>query len=164
MMSIATLASSADAPAAAIDGKERVKEDLELLTTVWRRGIAARLRDARRRGEIAGRPDLFDVLEEQLERVLTVQGPADRPAALGTHVRFDDLEHQATLEYELVRAIEGDPAGGKLSIASPLGRALLGRRAGDVVEVDDAARGPIQFQVRAVLYGAEDDEQRLAPR
>jgi transcription elongation GreA/GreB family factor len=71
-------------------------------------------------------------------------------AAVGSRVEFIDLEHDDTLEYELVRAIEADPARGKLSVASPLGRVLLGRRAGDMVEVESDARGRNLIVVRAV--------------
>jgi transcription elongation factor GreA len=161
-MTIATPARSADAQSFTSTGSERLREDLELLTTVWRRGVSDRLREARGRGELAGKPELFGVLDEQLAHARTVdRASVDRRAALGMRVRFDDLEHDVTLEYDLVKAIKGDPARGKLSVASPLGRALLGRRAGDVVVLDDARRGAIRYQLREVSSAPEAPRDRM---
>jgi transcription elongation factor GreA len=55
----------------------------------------------------------------------------------------------APIEYELVSSVEADPSLGLLSTKSPLGGALLGRRAGETIEVN-APRGPIRFAVVAV--------------
>ena len=74
-------------------------------------------------------------------------------ATVGSRIEFIDLEHDVTLEYQVVRPIEGDPANGKLSVASPLGRALLGRRGGDIVEVESDARGRHLIVVCAVSPG-----------
>jgi transcription elongation factor GreA len=164
-MTFATFVTAAESHPVTSKANERLHEDLELLTTIWRRGIAERLADARGNGERPGHRELLQVLDAQFAYARAVPaGLPDRRAALGTSVRFDDLEHDITLEYELVKPVEGDPAGGKLSVASPLGRALLGQRAGDVVEVDDAARGAIRFQLRAVSSGARGTAARSRPR
>jgi transcription elongation factor GreA len=60
----------------------------------------------------------------------------DGEVELGERLTVIDLESGATSEYRVVGSGESDPAAGEVSYESPLGAALLGRRVGDVVEVD----------------------------
>jgi len=71
-------------------------------------------------------------------------------ARLGAHVRLSDDEGHAS-EYRLVTPDEADPLHGSVSVESPLGRALLGKSAGDDVIVE-RPRGAVEYTVEAVWF------------
>ena len=130
------------------DGYERLRAELDWLRDEGRRELEERLRDARLDGDVADNPALLEVLEEhaqlerriavledQLAQVRVVTPRRDGVAGLGTRVQVRDVETGETAEYELVGAIEADVGNGRVSINAPVGRALVGRRAGERVEV-----------------------------
>jgi transcription elongation factor GreA len=147
------------------EGHRRLIELLDQLTS-RRVEVSDRLRDARGDGDDPSEnPELMHALEEQmrlerriaelearLARAEVVAGGVDAEggAAIGARVRLQRLDAAAPqMDYELVSSVEGDPSGGLLSVESPIGRALLGRAAGETVEVD-APGGPISFEILAV--------------
>jgi transcription elongation factor GreA len=75
--------------------------------------------------------------------------PPDGTIGIGSYVRLRDIENGRTAEYDLVGSIEADPRDRRLSAESPVGRALLGQRAGDLVEVQ-APRGRLRLRVLEV--------------
>lgn len=154
------------------EGHRRLNELLGELTTTGRAELSARLRDARHDGrDPADNPELMDALGEQLRlerrigdlssrlaraEVVTGGMAADGRATLGTRVRLRRLDASASpIEYELVSSVESDPSLGLLSAESPLGSEVLGRRAGDTIEIR-APRGPIRFAIEAVEDPAAD--------
>jgi transcription elongation factor GreA len=77
------------------------------------------------------------MLEDRLGSATVVQpDPADGELGVGESVRVRDLETGELVEYRLVGAGEADPAAGSISYVSPVGSALVGRRVGDVIEVE----------------------------
>jgi transcription elongation factor GreA len=68
---------------------------------------------------------------------------------VGERVRVRDLESGARLELELVGTLESDATSGRISVASPIGRAIVGLRRGQIAEVE-APRGRLQFKILAV--------------
>jgi transcription elongation factor GreA len=141
------------------DGLERLQRELEELRDFGRRDLAERFRSARHDGDVAENPALIGLLEEQgqLERriaVLEMQVASARVVAparggvagLGTSVRVRDGANGEIAEYTLVGALEADVGNGRVSLAAPVGRALVGRRKGDVVEVE-TPRGTISLEV-----------------
>jgi transcription elongation factor GreA len=146
------------------DGYRELQDELELLTTVRRSEMRERLREAREGGgDLADNSDLLDSFEEQerLERrIATLEthlalariadgASLDGTAAIGTFVRLRNLVEPQLLDYELVGSVESDPSRGKISGESPVGRALLGRRAGEVVEAE-TPRGLARFELVTV--------------
>ena len=75
--------------------------------------------------------------------------PRDGTIGIGTSIELRDIDHGRRSEYELVGSVEADPAHRRLSVASPVGRALLGRRTGDVLEVQ-VPRGRMRFRILAI--------------
>ncbi|HZX93117.1 MAG TPA: GreA/GreB family elongation factor [Myxococcales bacterium] len=71
-------------------------------------------------------------------------------ARLGARVSLED-EDGHEVEYELVPSEEADPPHGRVSVESPLGRALLGKREGDDVMVD-RPRGAVTYTLLAVRF------------
>jgi transcription elongation factor GreA len=146
------------------DGLARLEAELEELTTEGRREIAERLRYALSAEANADEnADLHHAREEQaqLERRIAIlehrigrAEPVDPDASngvidVGERVRLRDLETGTKLEYDLVGSLESDVFAGRISSASPLGRALVGLRKGQVAEVD-APRGLRRVKVLAI--------------
>jgi transcription elongation factor GreA len=148
------------------EGYDRLHEELAVLTSERREEVAEWLRAAREDGgDPSENGDLDHALQEQerlegrigrLEAVLAgarVVPPSDDGiVAIGTRVRVGD-ENGQIVEYELVGASEADASNARISIASPVGRALQGRALGDVVDVE-TPRGRKRLQVVAVDVAA----------
>lgn len=91
-------------------------------------------------------------LQQRLSQLSTIrisQIPRDR-AAFGSQVKVSDLDSGEELTFDLVLGDEGDAAAGKISVSSPIGRALVGRQVGDQVQVKTPA-GERQFEVTGLL-------------
>jgi transcription elongation factor GreA len=146
------------------EGFERLRDELATLTTAARAEITDRLRAAREDGgELADNLELIDALEDQdlLERRIAAleaamasarvvhEPPRDGTIGIGTSVELRDIDRGRESEYELVGSVEADPARRRISVASPVGRALLGRRTGDVLEVQ-VPRGRTRFRILAI--------------
>ena len=146
------------------DGLERLNAELEQLRTAGRREIAERLEQAAAsEANCAENADYHGVREDQamLERRIAVLEDRLRSAQVvdpqlgngridvGECARLRDLESGRRLELELVGPLEADHAVGRISVASPLGRAIVGLRRGQIAEVD-APRGKLRFKVLAV--------------
>jgi transcription elongation factor GreA len=141
-------------------GYERLCVELESLRTVQRAALSEQLRQARADGDSDNRA-LFDLLEEQaqLERrisVLEAQVAAARVAAPPTNGRAGigscvRVRHRSgdVAEYHLVSSIESDLGNGRVSIAAPVGRALVGRRSGETVLVE-TPKGRQELAILAV--------------
>jgi transcription elongation factor GreA len=128
---------------------DQLKAELERLETVERAEIAERIRTAREWGDLKENSEYHDAKNDQSmletkilrlrERLLqaeihTGDGGGD-VVAFGSRVSVVDEASGRELSYTLVAAVSADAAGGKLSIESPVARALVGARAGDVVSV-----------------------------
>jgi transcription elongation factor GreA len=145
-------------------GLERLTEELERLRTDGRREMADRIRHAiSTDADASANIDYLAAREEQallearivrLEQRIEKACIAEPDAAngvldLGERVLLRDLESGSRLEYELVGSLEADPWAGRISAASPIGRALLGRRPGEVAVVD-APKGRRRLEILAV--------------
>ena len=145
------------------EGRRRLEEELEQLTTVERARIAARLQSAIKDGDLSENAAYTHAKEDQghLEgRIAQIQASLrravliDETAAaangrvgLGSKVTVEDED--GVLTYQVVGPLEDAPAQRRISDQSPLGRALLGRVAGDevVVETPD---GPMTMRIVSV--------------
>jgi transcription elongation factor GreA len=155
------------------EGYERLCSELESLRSEGRRVMSERLREARADGHLEDNPALFDVLEEQAQlerRIATLEGRlaaariaepnGDGSVGIGSSVRLRDLETSELFEYEVVGAIEGNAGQGRVSIEAPVGCALLGAAAGDIVTVA-CPRGGLRFEVMSIS-GAEHRAREAA--
>jgi transcription elongation factor GreA len=156
------------------DGFAQRCRELEELRTEARSALAERLREARQDGHLDDNPALYDLFEEhvQLERriasleaqlaVAEIVAPAgDGLAGIGSIVCVRD-DTGTTGEYELVGPLESDIRNGRVSIEAPVGRALVGRSAGEVVEAE-TPRGALAIEILQVRpLGRATAESRLA--
>jgi transcription elongation factor GreA len=146
------------------DGLARLSADLDRLKSEGRRAVAERLQDAAASG--ANRledADFLDARDEQalLERriahleerlqaaTLVTPQPGNGRVDVGERVHLRDLATGEQLELELVGPLEADPGEGRVSIVSPLGRSILGRRLGEIASVE-APGGRRWYEVVAV--------------
>jgi len=145
-------------------GLGRLSEELDRLRGDGRREIAERLQRAvANETNHAENADYHAVRDDQVllerriaqleERLLSAE--LTEPDAengridVGERVRLRALDSGKRLEVELVGRLEADASNGRISIASPLGKAILGLRRGEVADVD-APRGRLRFKVLAV--------------
>lgn len=145
-------------------GLSRLSDELRRLTTVGRERAAQRLRQAiaseanptENADYLAAREEQA-LLEQRIARLQDQLGcaqlvepqPGNGLVDVGERVRVRDLDTGRRLDLELVGPLEADVSAGRITLASPLGRAIVGRRRGDVVDVD-APRGKLRYRILAV--------------
>ncbi len=138
------------------EGLEDLKAKIELLRTVRRREVAERIKEAREFGDISENSEYDDAkneqamlekqiadLEEKLRnaRVIDTGDVDTESVGVGVTVHVKDQKTEKSAKYMLVGSAEANPAEAKLSNESPVGKALMGRKRGDVVTVP-VPRGP----------------------
>jgi len=143
------------------DGYKKLQQEIDVLRNDKRREVAERIRVAREFGDIAENAEYDDAKNEQamlehkiaqLEerilsaRVITKKEISKDTVSVGSHVRLRDMQANKTFEYHIVGSAEANPAENKLSNESPVGKAIIGHKKGDVVEVS-APRGSLKFKV-----------------
>jgi transcription elongation factor GreA len=143
------------------EGYEKLKQEIEYLSTDKRREVADRIRVAREFGDIAENSEYDDAkneqallehriatLEERLiaARVIDAGEITSDAVSIGTKVRLKDMDANETIEYHIVGSAEANPAEHRLSNESPVGKAIIGKKKGDVVEVA-APRGSLKFKI-----------------
>ena len=143
------------------EGYEKLKQEIEHLSTEKRREVAERIRIAREFGDIAENSEYDDakneqayveariaLLEERLvsARVIQKKDIAKDVVSVGSTVRLKDMDANETIEYHIVGSAEANPAEQKLSNESPVGKAILGKKKGETVEVT-APRGSLKFKI-----------------
>jgi transcription elongation factor GreA len=138
------------------EGLEKLKEEVEYLSTVKRREVAERIKDAREFGDIAENSEYDDAKNEQAmleQRIAQLEERLRRSTVIdekrvdtdvvqvGVRVHVKDQKSGDSRKFQLVGSAEADPSQEKLSNESPIGKALVGRKKGDVVTVE-VPRGP----------------------
>jgi transcription elongation factor GreA len=140
---------------------EELKARIEYLRGDRRREVAERIKEARAFGDIAENSEYDDAkneqamlehriatLQERLKsaRVIAASEITTDVVSVGTIVRLRDVDAKETIEYAIVGSAEANPAENKLSNESPVGRAILGRKKGETVEVA-APRGSLKYKI-----------------
>lgn len=135
------------------EGAKRLREELEYLKGPAREALAKRLRAAIQQGDLSENADYSAAKEEQgflegrilelevlLRNAIIIDETAKNPDEVGIGSRVTIQEEDFEPEtYQLVGPKEADPAHGRISHESPIGRALMGRRPGDTVSVETPA-------------------------
>ena len=143
------------------EGFKKLQQEIDYLRGEKRREVAERIRVAREFGDIAENAEYDDakneqamveqriaMLEERLvsARVITKKDIAKDVVSVGSKVRLKDMAANKTFEYHIVGSAEANPAENRLSNESPVGKAIIGRKKGEVVEVA-APRGALKFKI-----------------
>jgi transcription elongation factor GreA len=134
----------------------KLKDEIEQLSTVKRREVAARIKEAREFGDISENAEYDDAkneqalleqriaqLEERLRRseVIDNKDIDTNEVGVGTVVHVKDQKSGDSQKFQVVGSAEANPTEQKLSNESPIGKALMGHKRNDVVSVD-VPRGP----------------------
>jgi transcription elongation factor GreA len=143
------------------EGYEKLKQEIEALSTTKRREVAERIRVAREFGDIAENAEYDDAKNEQMllehriatleerlrdARVISKKDIAKDVVSVGSKVKLRDVAAKETIEYQIVGSAEANPAENKLSNESPVGKAIIGHKKGETVEVT-APRGTLKFKI-----------------
>jgi transcription elongation factor GreA len=122
------------------EGYEKLKQEIEYLSSEKRREVADRIKTAREFGDIAENAEYDDAKNEQALLV------AKDVVSVGSKVKLRDIGAKQTFEYKIVGSAEANPAENKLSNESPVGKAIIGKKKGETVEVE-APRGAMKFKI-----------------
>jgi transcription elongation factor GreA len=138
------------------EGLEELKAKIGHLSTVRRREVATRIKESREFGDIAENSEYDDAkneqamlekqiaeLEEKLRnvRVIDEKNIATDSVVVGVTVHVKDQKTDKSTKFKIVGSSEADPSEQKLSNESPVGKALIGRKRGEIVSVP-VPRGP----------------------
>ena len=144
------------------EGLEELKAKIQHLQTDRRREVAARIKEAREFGDIAENSEYDDakndqallehriaVLEEKLTnaRVITKKDIEKDVVSVGSHVKLRDVSAKETVEYHIVGSAEANPAEYKLSNESPVGKAIMGKKKGETVEVQTPRGKALKYKI-----------------
>ncbi len=147
------------------EGLKQLEEEIEYLSTVRRREVSERIREARDFGDITENAEYDDAkneqaqleqqiaqLEERLRRSTVVEeiSTDTGEVAFGSIVHIKDQESGTSRKFQIVGSTEADLAGGKLSSESPIGSALIGGKVNQIVKIP-SPRGPEkQFKITKI--------------
>jgi transcription elongation factor GreA len=138
------------------EGLQELKQEIEHLSTVKRREVAERIKEAREFGDIMENSEYDDAKNEQAmleQRIAQLQDKLRRAAVIdnkavdteqvtvGAVVHVKDQKSGKSQKFQIVGSAEADPAEHKLSNESPIGKALIGHKKNEVVAVE-VPRGP----------------------
>ena len=143
------------------EGKEKLEKELQELKTVRRKEVADRIKQAIDFGDISENSEYDDAKNEQafiegriqeLDMMLRNVQIIDEEItqadviSIGSTVSVRDIELDELETYRIGGTVEADPMQNKISNESPVGASLLGKRAGDIVNVP-APIGTIQYEI-----------------
>ena len=142
-------------------GLKKLEEELHDLKVVRRKEVASKIKEAREQGDLSENAEYDAAKDEQrdiearieeIEKILKNVEVVDEDEvdlekiSVGCRVKVYDIEYDEEMEFSLVGSSEANSLKGKISNESPVGKALIGAKVGDVVEVETQA-GLIQYKV-----------------
>ncbi|WP_373238270.1 transcription elongation factor GreA [Hungatella hathewayi] len=143
------------------EGLKRYEDELQNLKVVKRKEVAQKIKEAREQGDLSENAEYDAAKDEQrdielrieeLEKLLknaevVVEDEIDLDKInIGCKVKVYDVDEDEEMEFKIVGSTEGNSLQNKISNESPVGQALMGKKAGDVVDVETQA-GVIQYKV-----------------
>ena len=147
------------------EGLEKLKAEIEHLSTEKRREVAERIKEAREFGDISENSEYDDAKNEQmmLEKqiadleeklrsatVIDDEHVATDVVSVGTIVHVKDQQTDKSVKYRIVGSAEANPADNKLSNESPVGKALLGRKRNEIVSVPLPRGGTRELKITKI--------------
>jgi transcription elongation factor GreA len=150
-----------------VRGAQLLKEELHRLKTIERPAVITAIAEARAQGDLSENAEYDAARERQgfIEgRIAELEGKlanaqiidpklldAEGRVVFGATVDLEDLESAEKVTYQIVGDDEADIKAGRISVSSPIARALIGKYAGDVAEVQ-APGGRREYEVLDVRY------------
>ena len=147
------------------EGLENLKKEIEYLSTDKRREVAARIKEAREFGDISENSEYDDAkneqamveariaqLEDQVRSATVIDSKelSTDQVRVGSTVHVKDEKTGKSVKYTLVGSAEADPSEDKLSHESPIGKALMGRKRGEIVSVEVPRGGSRELKITKI--------------
>lgn len=148
-------------------GAERLREELHELKTVKRPAIIEAIAEAREHGDLKENAEYHAAREQQgfcEGRIKEIEGkladseiidiskiPASGKVIFGATVTLINLDTEQTVKYQVVGEDEADVKAGKISVGSPIARAIMGKEEGEEVVVN-APGGEIEYEIDKVQH------------
>ena len=151
------------------EGLKKYEDELENLKVVKRQEVAQKIKEARAQGDLSENAEYDAAKDEQrdiearideLEKILKnaeviVEDEVDLDKInIGCQVKILDIEMNQELDYKIVGSTEANSLKGKISNESPVGRALIGAKTGDIVRVETPG-GELEYQVLEIQRAGE---------
>lgn len=151
------------------EGLVKLEQELETLKSVKRREVAERIKQAIEFGDISENSEYEDAKNEQafiegriitLEKMLRnakVIEPMENDSNIvyiGAKIKLKDMEYGDEFKYTVVGSAEADPLNNRISFESPVGRAILGKKEGEIVEVNVPA-GKLKYKIIEVMQQSQ---------
>ena len=146
------------------EGLQKLKDELQQLRTVERKSVIRQIAEARDKGDLSENAEydaaknaqgLLEIKIGKLEEIVANARIVDTSmldiskVSILTTVKIKNLKNNMEMKYTIVAENEADLKGGKISIDSPIGKGLLGKKVGDKVDVTVPA-GIIPFQIMEI--------------
>ena len=143
------------------EGLQKLEAELQDLQVVRRKEVAQKIKEAREQGDLSENAEYDAAKDEQrdieariedIEKILknaevVVEEEVELDKiSIGCKVKILDVEENEELEYKIVGSTEANSLKGKISNESPVGKALLGAKVGDVVKVETHV-GELEYKV-----------------
>ncbi|MCX7772875.1 MAG: transcription elongation factor GreA [Clostridia bacterium] len=143
------------------EGLKKLEEELEYLKGEKRKEIAERIKQALAFGDISENSEYDDAKNEQAQNEVRImqldamlkhatvidEDEVDTKVVnLGAHVRIRELKSKDEFDYQIVGSTEANPALSRISNESPVGRALLGHKVGETVDIE-VPGGKIKYKI-----------------
>jgi transcription elongation factor GreA len=148
-------------------GAKRLREELDRLKSVVRPQIIQAIAEARAHGDLKENAEYHAAREQQgftegrineLEAALsyaeiidTSKLNAGSRVVFGAHIELEEHDSGEPVKYQIVGDLEADIREGRISVSSPVARALIGKSEGDVVSIE-TPRGTRRYEVVSVVY------------
>ena len=144
------------------EGLKKLQQELEYLKTVKRKEVAQAIQKARAYGDLSENSEYDEAkneqakveaaiaeLEEQLKNVRVVAEINTDSIGIGTKVMVRDMDFEEDIEYTLVGSNEANALENKISDQSPIGRAIIGAKVGDILSIAIPA-GQMRIQILSI--------------
>ncbi len=146
------------------EGLKQLEDELQDLKVNKRKEVAEKIKEAREQGDLSENAEYDAAKDEQrdiearieeIDKILrnaevVVEEDVDvNKINIGCKVRLLDVEYEDELEYKIVGSTEANSLKGKISNESPVGKALIGAKIGDIISVETQA-GTVQYKVLGI--------------
>ena len=147
------------------EGYDKLKTELDELKTQGRSDVAKAIAEAREKGDLSENAEydaakeaqgLLELKINDLEKIMANARILDQSTidtskvTVFTKVTIKNVKTKKDITYQLVSESEADLKANKISVSSPMGQALLGKKVGEIAEVKTPNGGVIPFEVKAI--------------
>lgn len=144
-----------------VEGLNKLKDELNYLKEVKKRELSKAIGEAREHGDLRENAEYHAAKEEQghvetkirllesqiaMARLIEEENLPDNIVCIGTRVKLINLDNNLEFFYQLVSPVEANFNSGKISILSPVAKGLLGKKVGDIAEINVPA-GLLRYKI-----------------